>query len=195
MEGAETNNFIDSLSDFFVGLVPSLIGFIESASGLAEAAPLDLLIIGGTFFVLIFLSFQLGKESIVSLILSLYVTLLLYLSFPYTDLFSFFGSSETGLIITNLLIFAILLFIIYKIMQRLVASSYPQDSLHTWFEVIVLSVVATSLILAFVYHALPIAALYDFSAPVDRFFASETLFFWWLAIPLIAMFFVIRNRY
>ena len=40
------------------------------------------------------------------------------------------------------------------------------------------------------YHALPVTDLITPGSPIQALFAPEQHFFWWLLIPLIAIFFV-----
>lgn len=165
------------------------IQLFKDGMELIASFSLDVLIITGTFLVLVFFAFQFGKDKIISIIISLYITLLIYLNFPYTDLVILEGKE----LISNIGIFLVFLFLIYMIVKRMILADFPGDLMHKWFEVIVLGAVATTLMLAFVYHVLPVFAVHDFSPDVDRFFATSELFFWWLVAPFIAMFFVVRR--
>lgn len=166
-----------------------VLGFFRNAVEFVNNSSLDFIIIAGTFFVLVFFGFQFGKDKIISLILSLYITLLIYLNFPYLDLFILDGME----LISNIGVFVVFLFLINMILKRMILSEYPHDLMHKWFEIIVLSLVATTLLLAFIYHVLPVFAVHDFSPDVDKYFATSELFFWWLVAPFVAMFFVIRR--
>ncbi len=163
--------------------------FIKAAMEFINNFSQDFLIIMGTFLVLVFFAFQFGKDRIISLIISLYITLLVYLNFPYRELVTIEGSE----LVIQFGIFLTFLFLINMILVRLVLADFPDDLMHKWFEVIVLGGVATTLLLAFIYHVLPIFAIHDFGADVDKYFATSELFFWWLVAPFIAMFFVVRR--
>lgn len=167
----------------------TVIKLFRDAIELISNFSLDFIIIVGTFFVLVFFAFQFGKDKIISLILSLYITLLVYLNFPYMDLVIVEGKE----LISHIVVFLIFLFLINMIMKRMILADFPNDIMHKWFEVVVLGAVATTLLLAFIYHVLPVFAVHDFSPDVDRFFATSDLFFWWLVAPFIAMFFVVRR--
>lgn len=176
----------------------NIVDFFTQAVNFVQAFTADVVAIIGVFLVLIFFTFQFGKSRMVAFILALYISLLLFLNFQYFEYFdiltNFIENETTQITVTNILVFLITLFIVYKIIGRAIATDSPQDLLHKWFEVLIMAVVGTTLIIAFIYHALPISSFHEFGPEIDRLFASPELFFWWLVIPLVALFFVLPRR-
>jgi len=179
--------FVDTVLEVTTNVVTAAADFVS-------IAPADLLIVFILFGLLLGLGFQYGKRRIVALIFSLYFASFLYLYFPYSDFFiqSDLGTLElTALIAGVFFVFFILLFII---LIRIINVSFPQSSGRRWLEATLLSTATTTLILALLYHVIPIAPLYDFSSPIDRLFESPEYFFWWLIAPLVVLFFVGKKR-
>jgi len=55
---------------------------------------------------------------------------------------------------------------------------------------VLFSLMATILIMAYSYHVLPVTDIITPGSPIQALFAPEDRFFWWLTLPLIALFFL-----
>jgi hypothetical protein len=152
---------------------------------------LDIAIIAGVFLLFLIYAFQSGKGRIISFILSLYVGVLVFMSFPYLDFFTFFSATDLQVTLSHLAIFAVLVFVIHHALNFVTYSEYSVGGGKA-FQAIVLALSATVLTFAFVYHTLPISVLHDFSPSIDGYFASQ-FFFWWLVAPLAGVLLVSRG--
>lgn len=180
--------------DFVNKLLTTLKDFFLTLSELFSISPLDLLIVFILFGFLLGFSFQYGKRQIITLIFSLYFASFILLQFPYTE--QLLGSKVGNIELAALIVGAVFLFFIglYIVFNRVTRTLFAENSSRRWFEAGILSAVATTLILALSYHVLPVASIYDFSAPIDRFFEPQEYFFWWLIVPLVVLLFVGKKR-
>lgn len=162
---------------------------IQTITGIVT---LDIVIIVGVALFFTIFALQYGKGKIISFILSLYVALLVFTNFPYIEALTFFKNSELQITLSHLGIFLVLVFLIHHIINFVAYSEYPAWKGGKMFQVIILAFSATLLLLAFLYHILPISVLYDFSASIDLYFSSQ-FFFWWLIAPLAGVLLVSRG--
>lgn len=152
---------------------------------------LDGVIILCLFGALLLYGLRYGKRRILTLTLSLYVALLVYMHFPY-ELDIFAGSAFQSLFAGSAVFGGFTAFV-YLTIARSVHAEFPYNRVKRYTEAGVLSACAAGLLLAFSYHVLPVSTLYDFNPQIDTFFASSKLFFWWLVIPLVGLFFLARR--
>jgi hypothetical protein len=145
------------------------------------------LIITYSFFLAIAL--MKGRYAIVNIIFALYLALLVSLKFPY---FSFFlngaGASSNAMVIIVIFVF----FTIVGIMlfrRHIPGDDYEGAFQHFWKK-LMLAAMATILVMAYSYQALPVTDLITPGSPIQSLFAPEDSFFWWLIIPIIGLFFV-----
>ena len=164
------------------------MGIVETFSG---AVTTDVLIIAVVFLAVFFFSIVYGKSNSIALLFSLYLGILGFVSFPFMEEFIFLKSSEIQIVLSRIAVFTVIAGFIYTAIQRSIYAEYPDYKILKLAQAGVLSLSSTALIFAFAYHTLPVSTLYDFGQSVDSLFSSE-YFFWWLAAPLGALFFVSR---
>ena len=172
--------FINKALDWFFSI-------FERASGIFSIAPYDILFIAFLFIFLLGFGFQYGKNRIFTLVFSLYFAAFISLQFPYTDIL--LGSRVGDIELTAIIVGLVFVFfiVIYVVFNRITTVIFPTNSARRWLEAAILATVTTALILALSYHVLPIQTIHDFSDPIDRLFASDESFFWWLIAPLVAL--------
>lgn len=134
-----------------------------------------------------------GKESIISLILSFYVSMPLINLFPYFDKISFLGDGEKTLLYLQIGLFIIIIFISNLIFNRIINVEVYYGGFRKLIENIFLGIVSGGFLIAISYHIINISILYDFGDYVDAIFMPQTLFFWWLIAPFIVIFLTIRR--
>ncbi len=134
-----------------------------------------------------------GKDRMIALIFSLYISLLIYIHFPYTDKFSLFTGSDIKILLSNAIIFFAFVIGVYIIIERVIFTDYPDRGIRRFIEASLLSLAATSLLIAFAYNVLPIASFYSFAPPIKLLFSSSDFFFWWLSVPLLSILFLAKR--
>jgi len=130
-----------------------------------------------------------GGAGVISLNISLYCGYAIYSVFPYRDAIVAIGA--TPLVQAAL---AIGLFIAatagpFLISMRLTAPSFGQLS---FFQGLLLSLVAAVFLLALGYHVFDITNVYTFPDPLNQLFAPEGFFFYWFIAPLVGLYFLAR---
>ncbi|NQV93399.1 hypothetical protein HQ403_02770 [Candidatus Kaiserbacteria bacterium] len=163
--------------------------FFNTLSG---AITTDIIIIFVVFTFLFLFSVRYGKSSSTSLLLSLYVGILTFLSFPYLEEATFLKSSEVQVTISHIVLFLVLVFMIHSVVRRFIFTEYSGSGFLKYGEMTILSGVTTALLFAFAYHTIPLATLYDFGDSIDSLFSSQ-YFFWWLVAPMAALLLVSRE--
>jgi len=165
------------------------MNFLETLSG---AITTDIIIIFAVFVGLFFYSVQYGKSNIVSLLISLYVGILTFLSFPYLEEVTFLKSSEVQVTLSHIAVFIVGVLIMHTIVRRVIYTEYSGSKLFRFMGAGLLSATITGLLFAFLYHTIPFATLYDFGDSIDNLFSSQ-YFFWWLIAPIVALFITSRQ--
>lgn len=144
-----------------------------------------LLIVFGFFLVI---GLWRGRYILIKTIISLYLAFLITLKFPYFGAILQEDASHNALL--KILIFILVtVACIFMLRQHV-----PGDTFEKAFEGIVkkliLASMATVVVMAFSYHALPVTEFIHPGTPIQTLFASEANFFWWLLAPLVLLAFI-----
>ena len=141
------------------------------------------------FLVFLFFALLRGRQSIVNLILGLYLALLISLKFPYYDHFINSDDPSANAIIM-IIIFAVLTVLGLLLFGKLMPVPFEETAFQGLGKKIIFALLATILVMAFSYHALPVTDIITPGSPIQALFAPESNFFWWLLLPLAALFFL-----
>ena len=129
-----------------------------------------------------------GRYALVNVILALYLALLIAIKFPYFD--EIVGAGGQSSAVTKILIFVGFTVVGTMLFRRLVPGDDYEPAFHKLSKKILLALMATILIMAYSFHALPVTEILTPSTPIQSLFAPEQNFCWWLILPLVALFFV-----
>lgn len=127
-----------------------------------------------------------GKSNLLSLLFSLYIAGFIFENFYYLDNLVK-GQNMMEIFLFRLFIFAVLTGILFIIFSQVLASGYDSGA-RNWWKSLLLSFMATGLLFSFLFHLFPGKEIFFFSPMVQALFASDAAFFWWLTLPLIALF-------
>ena len=146
------------------------------------------------FFILVFGAFLAyamvrSTQSLVNLILGLYLALLISIEFPYYELIlGGAGDSASSKSVLMLAVFAVFTILATLLFARLM----PTDSFEPAFEgfsrKVLFATGATILIMTYSYNVLPVTDLITPGTPIQYLFEPANNFFWWLLIPLVLLF-------
>lgn len=151
---------------------------------------LSIIIIAGVLFIY---GFYCGKEKLVSVIISLYASALIFLNFPYIKKFLFFRSSLAEVNWSKFLIFVIIFMIVHFALNKIIASRLSWNRIRHWGELLILSVLTTAVLIVIIHHILPLSSIYSITPSIDAFFSSDNVIFYTLAFPFIALYFMHRD--
>jgi hypothetical protein len=145
-----------------------------------------LLVVFGVFMAIALMK---GRYAIVNIIFALYLALLISLKFPYFDFFLNAGSPSSNAVVM-IVIFSIFTILgIFLFRRHIPGDDYESAFQHFWTKLLLASM-ATILVMAYSYQALPVTELFTPGSPIQSLFGPTDSFFWWLTLPLITLFFV-----
>ncbi len=140
--------------------------------------------------VIIFLGIGLfkGRQTLINITCGLYFALLTSIHFPYYEkLLSGIehSSVQAGI---KLIFFIALTLLFTKIFKRLMPSEYQEGKFESFHKKILLAAGAAILVLAFSFNILPVGELLSTETPIQMLFSTDSLFFWWLMIPIVFLY-------
>lgn len=132
-----------------------------------------------------------GGAGVISLNIALYCGYAIYAVFPYRDSIVGIGATPLVQAVLAVALFLAATAVPFLITMRLTAPSFGQLS---FFQGLLLSLVAAAFLLALAYHLFEISNIYPdlFSDPLDQLFAPEGYFFYWFIAPLAGLYFLAR---
>jgi hypothetical protein len=141
------------------------------------------------FSVFIAIALMKGRYAIINIIFALYLALLVALKFPYFSFFLNAGSPSSNAVVM------IVIFIVFTILGIMLFRRHiPGDDYESAFQhfgtKLLLASMATILVMAYSYQALPVTELFTPGSPIQSLFGPEDNFFWWLVLPLVTLFFL-----
>lgn len=131
-----------------------------------------------------------GQRALTSIILSLYVSLLVSIKFPYYELLQTKLSFATKEAI-HMVVFAIFVALGTILFEKILSRLLDETAFEGVWKKLVLAILGTTLLMAYSYHVLPITQFIDPGAQIAQMFAPQSYFFWWLVVPLLCLFFVL----
>lgn len=147
---------------------------------------LFMIVVFGAFLGLAMLK---GRYLLVNIILGLYLALLISLKFPY---FNFFLNNQNkgSDAVVMIVLFAAFTIVGALMFRRHIPGDDFETAFHAFGKKLLLAAMATVLVMAYSYHALPVTDLITPGSPIQSLFAPQDRFFWWLIAPVVALFFV-----
>jgi hypothetical protein len=133
-----------------------------------------------------------GKKKLIAALFSIYISGLVFKNFSYLDAFV----KNRPLIETFLFragAFAILVILLTFLFNKILPRDYVSGT-REWWKIILLSILEAGLLMSLIFQLLPVKEIFNLSPFVKNIFASSRAFFWWLILPLVALFFIVRKR-
>ena len=127
-----------------------------------------------------------GRQSLINIIMGLYIGLLLSMVFPYTERLTSSTGSETAVSITIFVIAALAATLLFN---RLMPTEFSERAFESFGKKLLFAAAGTVLVLAFSYQVLPLSEFID-PGPIKALFVGEDTLFWWLLLPLVVLFFL-----
>ncbi len=143
-----------------------------------------LLVVFGAFLIL---ALAKGKQTLINIIMALYLGLLLSLRFPYyQSMISGTGPGTESMIrITVFVFFAVISFWLFS---RLMPREFEEKAFQGFGMKMLFALAATALVMSFSYNVLPITEFITPGSPIQTLFAPKEYFFWWLLTPIVILF-------
>lgn len=165
---------------------------LETISKILTHPTWDLMVI--FFFIAagFFYGISAGKTKLIAVLFSLYVSAIVFENFSYLN----FLTKSRPLIEVFLVrsaIFGILVVLLAMLFNKHLSRDYTSGT-KVWWQIFLLSFLEVGLLMSFIFQLLPAKELFTFSPIVENIFASSRAFFWWLTLPLVALFVIIGKR-
>jgi hypothetical protein len=153
---------------------------------LSTAVVADAAVVAVLFAIFILYAVWQDMGALIVTAIALPVAAFLFGAFPYTEsIAEWFPESLRDF--TPLALFIVFLLLCVWIVRRTVGTGVGgKRALH----VLAVSAALTAMVIAFTYHVVSVAPIYDFSPMFDSIFGSTTYFFWIIALALLALFVV-----
>lgn len=169
-----------------------LLANLENISKIISTPTWDILMI---FFFLamgFFYGISAGKNRLFASLFSIYIAILLFANFHYLDFFVA-GKKIFDIFIFRAICFFVLIVLLNILFTKTIFHGARKHSAK-WWQAFTLSFLEVGLFMSALFQLLPVKELFNFSPIVTTLFASDQSFFWWLTLPIIALFFIVRNH-
>ena len=149
---------------------------------------MDIILLGALAVLIFLYTIYFGKSKAVAIILSFYISILLYDNFTFLKNVLIFRNTAAQLSLSRLIIFAIIFILIFLTLKYFIHNEFSSRRSWTLLKAALLSLSAIDLALVVCYYVVPVQRLYDFSPSIDSLFGNQATIFWWLIAPLIVLF-------
>lgn len=146
----------------------------------------DVLVIFAFVAIGFFYGISAGKSKLLALLFSLYVSGFLFENFYYLDKLVKGGTMMEDFMYRGFIFLAIVV-LLTILFSKALAQNYDSGP-KNWLKSLLLSFMAAGLLFSYLFHIFPGREIFTFSPVTQIIFASNSAFFWWLTLPLIALF-------
>lgn len=131
-----------------------------------------------------------GRQSIMNIIMGLYLALLISLEFPnYEQILGGVTSSQSEAIL-RLGFFLFIALFTTALCWRIMPDEFREEKFESVGKKTFLALGATILVMIFSFHVLPVTEFLTPGTPIQSLFAPDLYFFWWLLVPLVILYIV-----
>ena len=129
-----------------------------------------------------------GRYALINVVFALYLALLLTLKFPYFD--TFLNAEPIHDAIIKIVFFVLVTIAGVFLFRRHIPGNDYEKTFEFIGKKLILAGLATILVMAFSYQALPVTELIHPGTPIQILFEPGSYFFWWLLAPLLILFLI-----
>jgi fumarate reductase subunit D len=145
------------------------------------------------YFLAVFMLFMIwatfkGRQAMINVIFGLYLALLIFIEFPYTNYLTENLGSTIAQSVGQLILFTIFTILATWLFAHVMPDEFQEKKFESFFKKVLLAGSASILVMIFSFNVLPITEFLTPGTPLQTVFAPEGLFFWWLTTPLVILF-------
>jgi hypothetical protein len=129
-----------------------------------------------------------GRQAVINIIFGLYLALLISVEFPFYEQVLGSLSGAVSLSMAKLIVFLVFTALATALFFRVMPDEFREMKLESFSKKFTLSLCATILVMVFSFHVLPVTEFLTPGTPIQSLFAPAEYFFWWLILPLVALF-------
>lgn len=146
----------------------------------------DLIVVFAFVAVGFFYGISAGKSKLLSLLFSLYVSGFIFENFYYLGRLVH-GRTIMEEFLFRGFIFTAIVIVLTILFSRVLISGLDSGA-RNWWKSLLLSFTSSGLLFSYLFHLFPVKEIFTFSPATQSLFASNSAFFWWLILPLAALF-------
>ena len=150
--------------------------------------PVDFLILGVIFAVILFIALKQGRSYLAAAIVTLYISSFFYIALPFTKVLTNTLKGSSNVFWIHIGIFLIFYVPVYFAISQIIMTDFGYGAMR-YIRASLLTIVFIGLLLSIFYHFIPIESVYNFSPIIDSIFSSDMALNFWLLIPLVVLFF------
>lgn len=139
------------------------------------------------FFVAVgfFYGISAGRAKLISFMLSVYIGGFLFDNFDFLREIIKSGSVAERFF-SNVFVFFLLALALNVLFSKIIVSGADDKK---WWHALLISFTTSGLLFSYIFHIFPGRSVFTFSPIIQSLFASNNAFFWWLILPIVALFF------
>lgn len=141
----------------------------------------------GTFGFALLVAIWWGRQTVINICCSLYLALLLFQNFPYLATILGEGHKATSNAIITIGVFGFMSVLGYLLFNRIMPREYLEGKFESFPKKVLLAAALCVLIIFICYNTLPLNTLLTPQPELLSLFTKESLAFWWLVVPLVAL--------
>lgn len=138
---------------------------------------------------IVFATFK-GRQAIMNVMAGLYLSLLIYIEFPWYDTLLSGIESPHSLAIARLAFFATITLLTTALFYRIMPDEFRENTFETMGKKLLLAGSATVIVMIFSFHVLPVTEFLTPGTPLQSLFSPEQYYFYWLLLPLVILYIV-----
>lgn len=130
-----------------------------------------------------------GKSRLISVLIGTYISSFIFSNLYFLNSFTKEGDPST-IFFVRLSVFFILLISISLLVSRLLDGRTYENKV--WWHVFTLAFLEIGFLMSLAFKFLPARDVLEFSPLIQNFFAGDTALFWWMSLPLLALWIISR---
>ena len=163
---------------------------LDSITGVLNGPSWDIIALFVFLAAGVFYGLTTGRSRLVAVLFALYTGALIFENLAFVEAFTR-GKGLLEIFLWRVGIFAGLVLILSFFFSKFVFPYRPESG-RLW-QILLLSFLEVGFFASFAFRLLPSVELFTFSPVVQFLFVSPGAFFWWLVLPLPALFLIMRR--
>lgn len=170
-----------------------ITNIIEIVKDYLSTLPFEVVVVGIIFALVFIYGLRAGRYKVVSLTLSGYVALILFLWFPFHEKFALdFGLLFDKFIISDMLLLTATMIVVHLLIGEIAEEEYSSRKVRKFVNIGLLSLGFSILFMTSIYLTDSAVLSVDVVSSLDSLFGAVKYQFWLLVTPLIIIFITTR---
>jgi hypothetical protein len=133
-----------------------------------------------------------GKESLVSLLISIYLGMAAYNTSAFLKSFLILKQNNTQVFFSHLIVYLVLVIIINLVISRIIGATFVMSKMRNWLDIALLSIAVVASFVVIAFNTLSLSLAYSPNLLSASLLASGTALLWTLIASFVIVFFAGR---